>query len=159
MIDRNFEMDGDGVRPVRPQPMYKMRADKCRYDQSRPPCQVLPWLLSTPGVLFCVKSGDVPVQIVQSQLFEMLKEGVYVNALAAGPETAYPGTIIWWKSSWSRGPMFELQINQWQADYKPVFVEPTWQSKMQAFPDCQWLNWRRERTVIWYDNRIQDYEF
>lgn len=159
MRTEHYEMDGDRVAPVRPQPMYKMRADKAAYDAQRPPCQALPWLLSTPGTLFCVKTGGVPVQIVQAQLFEMQKEGVYVNAMKAGSHAANPGTLVWWKSPWSRGPMFELEINLSMVEYKPVWTEPTWQSMMEALPNCNWLSWRRERVVMWYDKRTQDDEF
>lgn len=146
MRTEHYEMDGDRVSPIRPDPMYRLKADKATYDGPRPPCQLVPWLLSTPGTLFCVKGGPgMYPQVVQTQLFGMQQAGLY---LWAKRSKIHPHLPLWWKNDFTRGPMFELGMCEDMADYKPEYVTPMARASVDML-DCQWLNWRRNGTVLW----------
>ena len=147
-----FDIEDGVVRPVRPLPLYKLRADRAVYDAQRPPCQALPFLLSTPGTCFCVEKDGIILQIIANQVVEMQKSGVYVWAKRSQPR---PEHLLWWKNEWTRGAMFELGFAEKATFYKPDFRQPMSQASVELM-NCPWLSWRRERSQIWVPKGDRD---
>lgn len=144
----SFEQKEDGsVSAERRSLLYRMRYDKLTYAVDKPPCQLLPFVLSTSGVGLLVRTeGGALVPTNVSSIKALMESGCYFwveHSVEAKPAHC-PGVP---KPGFELGAAMHIRFYQPPQQCRRAY-------SVDSMPwDLPYVRWRRERVKIWVPNQ------